>query len=148
MRTLGSPKGWKWSKILKAAPGLGIVIAVLLLPCWEAKAAPNLYKCTILQSGQLSGGYVKETQWTQAIRQAAGQIIFDPSTKRLFHGTSAHPYEVVQSPSQKNGLIAVRIYEGLASVVVQTFRIETWAENMPFIFLDQNEVYSGTCNEH
>jgi hypothetical protein len=133
---------------LKAALGLGIMITVLLLPCWEVRAAPNLYKCTILQSGQLSGGYVKDTQWTQATRQARGEIIFDPSTKRLFFGTIAHHYEVVQNPSQKNGLIAVRIYEGLASVVVQTFRIETWAENMPFIFLDQNEVYSGTCKEH
>jgi hypothetical protein len=47
--------------------------------------------------------------------------------------------------TRQNGVVAQRIERGVASVVVQTLRIQTWMPTMPFIYYDQDEVYTGTC---
>ncbi|WP_114943217.1 hypothetical protein [Microvirga calopogonii] len=76
-----------------------------------------------------------------------GEIVFDPVHSRLIWGKTAHEFQIVQRASPNNSFVAVRLYQGLASFVVQTLHIQTWKEDMPFLYQDVTEVYSGTCRE-
>jgi hypothetical protein len=121
--------------------GLGVFLPTAAL------SQANLYRCTILQSGKVSGGYLRDTNWTKGLRESMNEIIFDPVHSRLIWGKTAHNFQIVQQGSNQNSLVAVRLHQGIASFVVQTIHIQTWEKDMPFIYQDVTEVYTGTCKE-
>ena len=125
--------------------------AVLLLSLTampSGTAAAHLYSCTILQGGQLSDdGYIRESNMTKAIVKSMWELIFDPKNQTLFWNKTTYRFEIVQQPSPGNGLVAIRVYQGPASVVVQQLRIRTLSDGLPFVYQDMDEIYSGTCRK-
>ncbi len=107
------------------------------------------YECEVVNIKSLGDdGSIETTDYTRAIEPRRQIILFNetPGTLRWQGETTSWSYEVVQTPSDDNGLVAIRQAKGPASTVVQVMRIKTYIEGWPFLFLDQDTLFSGRCH--
>ena len=110
------------------------------------KAAGNLYICNALEIQSLSpSGKLEETDYDNRLLQRLGDVTFDEASGILRDGIGTYEMQIVQQGTSENSTIAIDTYQGAVAAGSDVFRIATWEENMPFLYLRSSTVYTGTC---
>jgi hypothetical protein len=90
-------------------------------------------------------GQLVPTHMTRAMVERRREFVFDEEGGQMRYPGASWRFEVLQSGTRENGMVAQRLYRGAAAVVVQTLRIQTWIQDMPFVYYDDAEIYTGSC---
>lgn len=106
-----------------------------------------LYKCDVISVVQLNrAGELVETDWTNLVEGLEEKILFDSKSGifRYSGDSDSRKFDVFEAGDNRNALKAVRFYDGMASKVLETFRINTFA-NSEFIYVSGDLIRTGTC---
>lgn len=131
----------------------------LFLASWLAVSSPaiaqtftgQLFSCLVLTRGALTDdGRLAPNNLQKSLASIQTQFLYDDSTQVLRWEAGNEPWEYrrLQEGSTQNGLVAVRIYPGTSQTVVDVLRIKTYLKNWPFMLIEGDEVYTGTCKRY
>lgn len=127
------------------------LIAVWAIQTAEAQSATaRLFRCTVLTHGALlESGKLGPTNLTKSLAPVRREFVFDEGTQvlRWENGDLPWQYRKLQEGTDQNALVAIRILDGVASVVVDVLRIQTWREGWPFMLVEQDYVHTGKCKK-
>tara|TARA_R110000765_G_scaffold243110_1_gene345525 strand:+ start:32 stop:427 length:396 start_codon:yes stop_codon:yes gene_type:complete len=124
---------------------LAISLAVLVL-MWIGDAKADLFICSINEVKQLrESGKLEETDWTKGLKKITPHIVFDSDNALMRKSKNVQKFEIIQKGSSQNSLIATRSFKGLARIVFSLFKVKTWESGLPYLFIEDNSVYTGNC---
>lgn len=129
---------------------LGVFVLVSLIPAASAQVSDRLFQCIVLSTNTLlPDGRLGSTPYLQGRAKVQNEFVYDDAsqTLRWEMSDSVWRYKRVQEGTDQNGLVAVRLYEGGASVVVDVLRIKTYEKSWPFLLMEQDEISTGTCKK-
>ncbi len=107
------------------------------------------YNCGVKKIVQLSEkGNLVQTEWTKMLEKQKERIIFVPNSGffKILGNSQNLKFEVIENGNSANSLKAIRIVQGPASTVLETFRINTFAKS-EFLYVSGDTVRTGTCLE-
>jgi hypothetical protein len=52
--------------------------------------------------------------------------------------------KIIHKGTADNSLVAIDVYQGAGDSGADVFRVSTWKEKMPFLYLRTTTVYTGT----
>lgn len=123
-----------------------VFAAVLSFGAVDALAEDNLYSCATIEIQQLAAnGNLDATDATQQQFGTVKTIYFDEASGVMRDGIGTYNMEVIQKGTADNSLVAIDVYRGAGDSGADVFRIATWQEKMPFLYLRTATVYTGTC---
>lgn len=118
--------------------------------------AGRLFECAVKQTAVArDDGSLGETDVTRTFGKIHEKFLFDEARSTLrwlssdgtWQSDTSWQYETVQSGTDQNDLLAIRYYKGMGSVVIDVLRITTWVSGWPFLLMERDTVYSGTCRK-
>lgn len=126
-----------------------VVLGLLLcLGPAESQTKARVFLCTAKAVGEMrDDGSMAPARWTKERFAIQNKFIYDDAaqTLRWEKLDRSWQYRRVQPGSEANDLVAVRMFDGAASTVVDVLRIRTWKPGNPFMLVEQDEVYTGKC---
>lgn len=124
------------------------LIATLIATTVAATAnADSIYRCEVSTVRMLEpNGKLVRTEFAEMVERLDEVIIFDSASGLFRYQGESGTYEftVLQQSSPGNAMKAARIFQGPSSAVMETFRIETYAEG-EFIYVAGLTVKTGKC---
>ncbi|MEP1143488.1 MAG: hypothetical protein ABJH52_07195 [Henriciella sp.] len=124
-----------------------LIATVFAFIGFAAAHADAIYRCEVVDVSQLeANGKLVKTDWAKTIKRLDEVIIFDSASGLFRYQGESGSYEfgVLQQGSNANALKAARIKQGLASAVMETIQIQTFAQG-EFIYVAQGLVRTGKC---
>jgi hypothetical protein len=94
---------------------------------------------------QLEDKGLEATSFIRSVMKARGEFLFDEADGRLRWLGLVDTYDVLQTGTNENDMVAARVYKGPASTSLRTLRIRTWRPTMPFVYVNDDEIFTGTC---
>ena len=129
-----------------------ITIILLIVPfaASSANLGSRLFECDIKHAASPmdnSGGELKPDNLQKGWIKEGATINFDGVSGFLRFGSATKPrkYEVLQKGDGGFSLLAVHSRKIGVRTVLEVFRIQTWEENMRFLWIDETRIYSGNC---
>ena len=110
----------------------------------------RLYQCAVKsQAAPRLDGSLGPDEETTAFTRIKSRFVFDTSTQLLRWADSnlGWQYKKVKDGDANTSLIALRVYEGPATQVVNLLQIEIWRKGWPFLLIEQHIVYTGLCEK-
>lgn len=124
-----------------------ILVAALAFGCTLSATAENLFRCEVVKVQELkTNGKIGSSDYTKLIEGLDEVIIFDAESGLFrFAGESrSWTFDVLQQGTSSNAMKAVRLKQGPASAVMETFRINTYS-NSQFMYVSQTMIRTGLC---
>ena len=127
-----------------------IFIAALLIFALPVQAKKGeLYYCStkdVMQVGA-KGLLVRNASTELKLKMAPHFTFYETSgLLRMGSGGALNwTMEVIQQGSAENSAIGLHKYRGSAASGAEVFRIRTWSEGMPFVYLTSSEIFTGNC---
>ena len=125
-----------------------VVVMAISGRSWGAEG--RLYSCEIKDVMSLGdNGIMTRTDWDKASHEKWKTFTFDEMTGIFRYGNSdvSRKMVVVQKGSTENSAIGLFTYRGAASAGADVLRIATFTKGMPFMFVDTDQLYTGSCKK-
>jgi hypothetical protein len=113
----------------------------------EARAEGYLYSCNTIEIKKLdANGNLPDVDASQQFFGTAKKIFFDEASGIMRDGISTSNMKIIQRGTADNSLVAIDVYQGAGDSGADVFRVSTWEEKMPFLYLRTSSDHTRTLS--
>lgn len=125
---------------------IALLSIALVVPSGPAAAEHGIFDCTVKEGMEVQeNGLLQRSSWGLWVINSSPQLSFELGRNILRHYGSPMQMTVVQRPTPQLDFVATYSAAGTRITWSRILRIRTNAPGMPFTFMMDDTIFSGSC---